>query len=55
MIITSSVRMAIIKRQEVTSVGMHAEKKTLDGCWWACKLVQLTVENNMKVSQKIKK
>ena len=35
-----SVRMVIIKRQEITSVSEDVEKGTLVHHWWECKLME---------------
>lgn len=47
-------RMALSKRQEITSVDADVEKKgMLVHCWWECKLVQ-PIENSPEVPQKTK-
>ena len=50
----TSVRMAIIKRLEIPSVGECGEKGTLVHCWWNCKLVHPLWKTVWSLFKKIK-
>ena len=49
------VRMAVIKKQELASVGKDMEKrKPLSFCWWECKWVQPLCKRVWRVLKKLK-